>query len=466
MDRKNELRKSRIQRWLLVIAGVASIGGVALSEPLAQQPSSPPQVALASPKVPATTPPRATLQPQATNLLPIVQSYWKLPLSFERNDGQTDSQVKFLSRGRGYTLFLTPTEAVLALRHKDPLAPSAGERARVRGNSQSSPRPTEGEGQGEGAILRMHLLGANAQSKVTGLDKLPGIVNYFIGNDPTKWRTNIPTYAEVQYKEIYPGIDLVYYGSNQRQLEYDLVVAPGADPNQIKLAFQGAEDVKVDTTGNLVLRVAGGEVSLLKPHVYQEIKGKKREIATRYILEATNNDERLTNNVGLAIQVGIQFASYDATQPLIIDPVLFWSTYLGGSGGDYGNGIAVDAAGNAYVTGFTSTTGSGFPGTSGSSIQATNAGGNDAFVTKLNAAGTALVYSTYLGGSGSDAGNGIAVDAAGNAYVTGTTDTTGSGFPGTSGSPIQATNAGGNDAFVTKLNAAGKIGSASCRERG
>src|SRR2546426_7150562 len=218
MNRKNELRKSGIQRWLLVIAGLGSIGGLALSEPLAQQATSPPQAALASTKVPATVPAGATLQPQATNLLPIVQSYGKLPLSFEKNEGQTDSQVQFLARGRGYTLFLTPTEAVLALRHKDPLAPSSGERARVRGNSQSSPRPTEREGQGEGAVLRMHLLGANAQSKVTGLDKLPGIVNYFMGNDPKKWRTNIPTYKKVEYKEVYPGIDLAYYG-NQGKLE-------------------------------------------------------------------------------------------------------------------------------------------------------------------------------------------------------------------------------------------------------
>src|SRR2546426_9921070 len=315
MDRKNELRKSRIQRWLLVIAGVASIGGVALSEPLAQQPSSPPQVALASPKVPATTPPRATLQPQATNLLPIVQSYWKLPLSFERNDGQTDSQVKFLSRGRGYTLFLTPTEAVLALRHKDPLAPSAGERARVRGNSQSSPRPTEGEGQGEGAILRMRLEGAKADAPVTGLERLPGIVNYFIGKDPAKWRTNIPTYKKVEYKNIYPGIDLAYYGSNQRQLEYDLIVAPGADPNQIKLAFEGAEDVRVNAEDHLILQVSDGEVQLLRPHVYQEIKGKKHEITAQYILQAASHPSPLEGEGqgerpvrSVSIQVGIQLA--------------------------------------------------------------------------------------------------------------------------------------------------------------
>src|SRR3989442_13284671 len=440
------------------MAASGGMGASPASSPLEQQASPPPQAALASTKVPETTPPRAMHQPQVPNQPQLVQSYGKLPLSFEPNQGQTDPQVKFLSRGRGYTLFLTPTEAVLALRGREPV------------NRYSlnvpSPRPTEGEGQGEGAILHMQLEGANPSPLASGLSPLPGIVNYFIGNDPTKWRTNIPTYAEVQYKEIYPGIDLVYYGSNQRQLEYDLVVAPGADPNQIKLAFQGAEDVKVDTTGNLVLKVAGGEVSLLKPHVYQEIKGKKREIATRYILEATNNDERLTNNVGLAIQVGIQFASYDATQPLIIDPVLFWSTYLGGSGGDYGNGIAVDAPGNAYVTGFTRTTGSGFPGTSGSPIQATNAGGNDAFVTKLNAAGTALVYSTYLGGSGSDAGNGIAVDAAGNAYVTG--DTVSPNFPTTPGAfdtscgtdglcngPIDQPLLAHGDTFVAKVNGAG-----------
>src|SRR2546425_374238 len=457
MNRKNELRKSGIQRWLLVIAGLGRIGGLPLSEPLAQQATSPPQAALASTKVPETTPPRAMHQPQVPNQPQLVQSYGKLPLSFEPNQGQTDPQVKFLSRGRGYTLFLTPTEAVLALRGREPV------------NRYSlnvpSPRPTEGEGQGEGAILHMQLEGANPSPLASGLSPLPGIVNYFIGNDPKKWHTNIPTYQKVQYKEIYPGIDLVYYGSNQRQLEYDLVVAPGADPNQIKLAFQGSEDVKVDTNGNLVLKVAGGEVQLLRPHVYQEIKGKKQLIAARYILTATNNDERLTNNVSLAIQVGIQLASYDATKPVIIDPVLFFSTYLGGSVADEGHGIAVDAAGNAYVTGFTGSTdltSTNFP--TASPLQAASGGLTDVFVAKLNATGSALLYSTYLGGSGDDVGKGIAVDAAGNAYVTGRTGST--NFPtcpsslsscaSTTGTPLQAANGGGAfDAFVAKLNASG-----------
>ena len=167
-------------------------------------------------------------------------SFGRLPLSFEPNQGQTDEQVQFLSRGRGYTLFLTPTEAVLALRHKDPLAPSAGERARVRGNSQSSPRPTEGEGQGEGAILRMRLEGAKADAPVTGLERLPGIVNYFIGNDPKKWRTNIPTYKKVEYKQVYPGIDLAYYG-NQGKLEYDLVVAPDLMAAAVSTSIESGE---------------------------------------------------------------------------------------------------------------------------------------------------------------------------------------------------------------------------------
>src|SRR2546422_1798207 len=271
----------------------------------------------------------------------VQESYGKLPLYFEANRGQTDRQVKFLNRGRGYSLFLTPTEAILAL----------------------SPRPTEGEGQGEGAILRMSFVGADPKARVEGQEKLPGIVNYFIGKDPKKWRTNIPTYAKVRHKDVYPGVDLVYYG-NQRQLEYDFVVAPGGDPNRIKLAFQGAEDVRIDSQGDLILQVNGGEVRLLKPNVYQEIKGKKHTIDGRYILQTIQHDSRLTNNVGLGVQVGFQVAAYDANRPLVIDPaVLFYSTYLGGSGSDQAFGIAVDLAGNAYVTGFTHST--NFPTTPG-----------------------------------------------------------------------------------------------------
>lgn len=210
----------------------------------------------------------------------LMEAYGKLPLSFEANQGQTDSQVKFLSRGSGYTLFLTPSEAVVALRGRENVNREEG-----KGKS-TSPRPTEGEGQGEGATLRMHFEGANRDAKITGLEKLPGIVNYFVGKDPAKWRTNVPTYARVRYQEIYPGIDLVYYG-NQRQLEYDLIVAPGADPDRVQLSFHGADGIKLDGQGNLILAASGGELHLLKPHVYQVADGKKVEIAAKYVLLAS-----------------------------------------------------------------------------------------------------------------------------------------------------------------------------------
>ena len=362
------------------------------------------------PYFPAKTP--------AANKPQVVENYGKLPLSFEANRGQTDNRVDFLSRGSGYTLFLIPTEAVLALRK-----PAASEVGKVESNGDT-----------EEAVLRMKLVGANPSPRVSGLEELPGRSNYFIGNDPAKWRTNVPHYAKVQYKDVYPGVNLVYYG-NQRQLEYDLIVAPGANPEAIQLAFEGEDKLEIDAQGDLVLHTGGEEVRLHKPLVYQEVEGVRREIAGSYVLNGGR-------------QVGFQVAAYDAGKPLIIDPVLSYSTYLGGRGDDSGWGIAVDASANAYVTG--STGSADFP--TASPFQAALGRGTDAFLTKLNAAGTALVYSTYLGGSGQDSGTGIALDAAGNAYVTGQTSST--DFPTVNpfkaACPFRCT-----DAFVTKLNAAG-----------
>src|SRR5437016_685340 len=357
----------------------------------------------------------------------LVENYGKLPLSFEANVGQTSRQVKFLSRGQGYTLFLTRrAEAVLVLGKTAPKRTSAQPAdtlsAFVKPQLEASPP----------AVLRMKLMGAKPTPQVEGLDEFPGKANYLVGNDPKKWRTNVRTYAKVRYREVYPGVDLVYYGK-QRQLEHDFVIVPGADPGSITMAVEGAERLSVDVQGDLVLALKGGEVRFQKPVVYQEVEGVRREIPSSYMLKG-------------ARQVGFQVAAYDASQPLIIDPVLSYSTYLGGSGGNVGYGIAVDATGNTYVTGFT--TGS-FPTTAGA-YQTTFGGGTDAFVTVLNALGSALLYSTYLGGSGDNDGYGIAVDTTGNAYVTGST--TGS-FPTTVGAYQTTYGGGGTGAFVTKLNA-------------
>src|SRR5437899_155702 len=309
----------------------------------------------------------------------LLETYGKLPLSFEANDGQADSQVKFLSRGRGYTLFLTSTETVLVLRE--------GGSARNVGGGLPAAKRERGKAL-RGTALRMKFVGANPAPAVAGVGELPGKSNYFVGNDPKKWRANVPTYAKVEYGEVYPGVNLVYYG-NQRQLEHDFVVSPGADPKVITLGFEGMDGVAIDALGDLVLRADGSEVRLRKPVVYQEQNGQRAVIPTRYVLKA----ER---------QVSFEVAAYDATKPLIIDPVLAYSTYLGGRasafGGnadDEGLGIAVDAAGNAYVTGRTLST--SFPTTPGA-FQVSCAGGCfDALVTKLNPDGSALVYPSYLG---------------------------------------------------------------------
>jgi len=339
----------------------------------------------------------------------VVDSYGKLPLSFEANRGQTAPQVKFLARGPGYTLFLTADAAVLSL-------------ARQKTN----------------AVLRMRLQGANARASVTGADALPGKSNYFIGSDPSQWRTNVPTYAAVKYAAVYPGIDLVYHG-NQRLLEYDFLVAPGADPQAIGIRFQGARKLTVNRDGALVIGLGGSEVIEPAPVVYQEIGGRRQAVAGRYVLRGRG-------------RVGFSVPEYDRSQALVIDPTLVYSTYLGGSGGDSASGIAVDASGNAYVAGNTGS--SDFPTTPGA-FQTTYDVGGDVFVTKLNAAGSALVYSTYLGVSdtGWAFGNAIAVDVSGNAYVAGST--TSSNFPTTPGA-FQTTSGGGPyKAYVTKLNATG-----------
>jgi hypothetical protein len=374
------------------------------------------------------------------------EAYGKLPLSFEPNRGQTDPQVKFLSRGPGYTLFLTATDAVLSL--EGPRTSIANQRTEsnpVRSVARA-PKVTS-----QHTAVRMRVVGANARARVFGREQLPGNVNYFHGNDPTRWRTGIPTYAQVNYDDVYPGIDLVYYG-NQRQLEYDFIVAPGADPRAIALTFEGADGLKVDAEGNLLLQIGDAQLTQRAPYIYQEIGGVKESVAGRFSVSEARTGSHPSSRLAASDAHVVRFdvGPYDTRRPLVIDPVLAYSTYLGGTLRDEGFAIAVGDDGSAYVTG--STTSSSFPTTPGA-FDTTANGGSDAFVTKLNADGATLVYSTYLGGGNDDVGYGIALDSAGNAYVTGFTAS--NGFPTTAGA-FDRTRGGPYDGFVTKLSADGQ----------
>jgi len=375
----------------------------------------------------------------------VAVNYGQIPLSFEINRGQTEPSVQFLSRGRGYTLFLRQGDVVLALRSAKPAPAGSASPA----DSRRFAMPAQGEI--ETSFVCMRLVGANLHAAVREEDQQITRTNYFIGNHPAKWRTDVPNFGRVRYSGIYDGIDLVYYG-NQSRLEHDFIVAPGADPARIRLALNGAKQMRIDpVTGDLVLHAGNGELRLLKPITYQESNGQRTRVLSSYKLLAKN-------------QIGFQVASYNHAQPLVVDPVLVYSTYLGGSGnssgqGDQGNGIAVDSAGNAYIVGTTYSV--DFPTTNGAfqlkNRSALAKAGGTVFVSKLNPAGTALVYSTYLGGSGGDFGYAIALDSTDHAYITGATFSR--DFPLTCGafrrSNVAEAQSGGTTVFIAKLLVAG-----------
>jgi hypothetical protein len=357
-------------------------------------------------------------------------NYGKLPLSFEANQGQSDPQVKYLARGNGYSLYLTDSAAVLALTKGNPPSRKLDPRPAV-GKTSKPEAPTA-----KTDVVRMELAGANPGLRVSGAEQLPGTANYFIGNDPAKWRPNVPTYAKVKYSGVYPGVDLVYYG-NQRQLEYDFVLAPGANPKPVRLHFAGASKLTLNRDGDLTVTARNGEIAFHKPVVYQTKNGQREPLEGTFTLLANNT-------------IGFTLGSYDHTRELVIDPTLAYSTYLGGSGFTRGAAIAVDGQGNAYVTAFVL---GDFPTTEGAFQNVTTAGWS-AFISKLNPAGSALIYSTYLVGSIGSSGSGIVVDHSGNVYVTG--NTFDGNFPVTSGAYQTTASAGGlGTGFVTKLNASG-----------
>ncbi len=382
-------------------------------------------------------------------------AYGKLPLHFEANQGQTDPQVRFLARGPGYTVFLTPTEAVVALIRMGNVEFG------MRNGESPSENPQSAIRNPHSAVIRLQLVGANSAPQIAGMEEFPGKANYFRGSDPARWRTNVPTYGKVRYREVYPGIDLVFYG-NQRQLEHDFIVAPGADPQAIRLTLDGADSVAIDPQGDLVLLAGDQELRLRKPYIYQEVNGCRHEIPGGYTLipqslsaaPGTAQAGALPNphsafRIPQSPLVGFHLAAYDPTLPLVIDPVLSYATYLGGSM-DMAYGIAVDAGGSAYITGWTFSP--NFPTTAGV-VDTTFGWGTDVFVAKLNPTGTALVYSTFLGGGNDDNGFAIAVDPAGNAYVAGATQS--ADFPTTVGGYDPTFNGGQINAFVAKLNAGG-----------
>lgn len=435
--------------------------------------------------------PSLRAKPDSASRTRLLDTYGRLPLSFEVNRGQTDASVDFISRAAGRSLFLARNGALFV-------------------TPQSR--------------LTMRFEDANPDARVDGREPLDGTVNYFIGHDPANWHTAVPTYAKVGYRDLYPGIDLVYYG-NQRQLEYDFIVAPGADPKAIGLSFGGIQRMRIDGgTGDLVLRTGAEEMRLRKPVVYQ-LDADGGGAPRKHFVDA-----RYRTSGG---KVAFELAPYDTRLPLIIDPVVAYSTYLGGTDVDvayalavdregnayvagenfpdipplvvqktlaaagkaapqiqpdfpaqiltiviklnpagtalrysayigstavkdsaplnYGLGIAVDAAGDAYVTGGTFS--SDFPTTPGAFQRTYGGGEGNAYVFKLNAAGTKLLYSTFLGGNNYDYGNAIAIDAAGHAYVTGYTTST--DFPTTPGA-LSGTLLGSSSAFVTKLDPAGR----------
>jgi uncharacterized protein (TIGR03437 family) len=362
--------------------------------------------------------------------------YGNSPLSFEVNQGQTGGRVKYLARGSGYGLFLTSDEAIFALRQP-------ADRRSIPASKETSGRPwPERQPVKPPITLKMKLVDANRAASVAGLQPLTSKSNYFVGNDPRRWRSNLPHYARVQYRSIYPGIDLVYYG-NQRQLEYDFVVSPGADVSRIKLAFQGPEQICIDGNGDLILSTSAGELRQHKPIIYQEVDGERRSVEGGYTIRNHPQEMAAIRNQTVGFEVG----SYDHSRPLVIDPVLIYSTYLGGSDSDFGNGIKADTNGEVYVTGLTYSV--DFPVKA--PLQLTLQGIGHAFVSKFNPGG-ALVYSTYLGGDGEDVGFAITIDSTGAAYVAGSTNSI--NFPTTTGG-VQPSPRGKIDGFVTKLNPAG-----------
>jgi len=408
------VKRARLMPWLAA-AVMAALGCPSSTPPGPASACRPTAVADAAPHpliskaAPEVTAVRPEPAPTATG-----RQALRPHLRFERNDGQADPRVRFLSRGRNYTLFLTADEAVFAFADAAPVPQADQSRAH---------------------ILRIQFVDGSSAAGVRGLDPLPGTSHYLVGADPLRWQTDVPNFGRVLIEDLYPGVNVVYYGHDDR-LEYDLILAAGADPARIGFHFGGARSLRLDGDGTLVADAGEGRVRLEKPVIYQEEPGGRRLVAGGYVLRGNG-------------EAGVEVGPYDPSRSLVIDPVIAYSTFLGGDEADQGESIVFDASGHAYITGTSSS--ATFP-TTPDACQPKKSGGGDVFITKLAADGSTVLYSTFLGGGSHDQGWAIAVDRDGEALITGTTAS--DDFPMTNAFQ-PAFGGGAGDAFVAKLNARG-----------
>jgi len=375
--------------------------------------------------VPSLAPPERS--PSAAARQSAAEAFGKLPVSFVENRGQTDASVRYYAQGNRYAFFLTPTGVLMSFLDRQ----STGD---------DPPATT-------GVALGLHFVDSNPRVRPQGADQAPGVVNDLRGNDPSKWHTGIPQFRDVVYPDLWHGIDL-RLREESGVLKYEFHVAPGASPSAVQLAYQGAQSLAVSPDGGLQISTPIGSLQDSAPVSYQDIDGQRIPVSSSYVL-------------GAASEISFDVGGYQKDHELVIDPGIKFTTFLGGSDAESGSGIAVDANGNSIIAGTTQS--SDFPTTVGA-FRRTGAAQAfaDTFVSKLNAAGTALIYSTFVGGSDMDFGNSLAVDSSGNAYVTGTTKST--NFPTTANAFDRTLNTPGNcprcgvdntDGFVYKLNAAG-----------
>ncbi|QPC81339.1 SBBP repeat-containing protein [Phototrophicus methaneseepsis] len=359
---------------------------------------------------------------QETNLVAdrILSTYGQLPIYFEANEGQVNDQVRYMARTSGYTLFLTENQAVFSLEMEeanasfDAVAHAAGRYG-----------------------LQLNFEGANPHPSLVGESLQEGISSYFIGSRE-EWHTSIAHYGKVRYQQLYDGIDAIFYG-NPQQLQYDFEIAPYADPSQIQLAFDPVENLTLTEEGSLLLDIGSQTLTMRAPYSYQMVDGVETVVESRFAISGET--------------VHFVLGQYDESLSLTIDPVLIYASFVGGTANDIAYGVDVDSSGNAYIVGMTTSNEANFPVTVGPDLTWNGNFGGDAFIKKLNAAGTAIIYAGYIGGSGGDIGYAVAVDASGNAYVTGHTGSSEATFPVTGGPVL--THPGGNTAFVAKVNASG-----------